>query len=382
MPDTKISALTAGAPAVATDKIPVARVAGSVNRYLTVSDLIGGTGATSIVFSTSGVPTQSSDLTYNDTTKLFSAQRVTSAGQTFTTDLPVFSGNATLNSAGTTFSGIYRWAIIDPAANAGSAAASIHTNWAAGTGGVTSIMSLSKVGLLTTAAGITTTGTLTINGDAVLSGANRGYYIISNGGVGLAIGASTDTNLSRISAGLWGMGTGAAGSTAGSLSLTNLTATGQVQTPDVRHGSGTLNIYGDTAITFGTNSTLRWSITNAGHFTANTSFDNTYDIGLSGGSRPRTGYFGTSISTPSVITASGNLTLAPNSAITAVTGALTVSTTIKPGGYAIGSLPAGSAGQIVYVTDQITAAAPKGVAPTAGGAIVCAVIYNGAWVGI
>lgn len=52
-------------------------------------------------------------------------------------------------------------------------------------------------------------------------------------------------------------------------------------------------------IEFYTNSTggtPKWSILGAGHFTAPT--DNTYDIGVSGATRPRTGYFGTSVVSP------------------------------------------------------------------------------------
>jgi hypothetical protein len=47
-----------------------------------------------------------------------------------------------------------------------------------------------------------------------------------------------------------------------------------------------------------------WRINNSGHFLAGT--DNTYDIGASGATRPRTGYFGTSVVTPS-LTASTSL---------------------------------------------------------------------------
>jgi len=51
--------------------------------------------------------------------------------------------------------------------------------------------------------------------------------------------------------------------------------------------------------------------------------------------------------------------------------------------YTVATLPAGTRGDIAYVTDQLTAAAAKGVAPTGGGSVVCVVFYNGAaWVGI
>ena len=51
-------------------------------------------------------------------------------------------------------------------------------------------------------------------------------------------------------------------------------------------------------------------------------------------------------------------------------------------GYAIASLPTGVNGAIAHVTDQTSACPAKGVAPTAGGALICPVFYNGsAWVG-
>lgn len=50
-------------------------------------------------------------------------------------------------------------------------------------------------------------------------------------------------------------------------------------------------------LNFGTNSIIDWFLQGTtGHFLANT--DNTYDIGASGATRPRTGYFGTSLVSP------------------------------------------------------------------------------------
>lgn len=52
-------------------------------------------------------------------------------------------------------------------------------------------------------------------------------------------------------------------------------------------------------------------------------------------------------------------------------------------GYAVADLPTGVTGAIAYVTDQAAACPAKGVAPTAGGALVCVVYYTGAaWGGI
>ncbi len=55
-----------------------------------------------------------------------------------------------------------------------------------------------------------------------------------------------------------------------------------------------------------TNNATIWSFATAGHFTANT--DNTYDIGASGATRPRTLYLGTSIKTPAFVAPSDSTT--------------------------------------------------------------------------
>lgn len=66
-----------------------------------------------------------------------------------------------------------------------------------------------------------------------------------------------------------------------------------------------------------------------------------------------------------------------------ITGTLSSTGTIKSGGYTVATLPANAAGLIAYVTDQLTAAAAKGAAPTGGGAVTCYVMNTGAgWVGI
>lgn len=54
----------------------------------------------------------------------------------------------------------------------------------------------------------------------------------------------------------------------------------------------------DKALEFGTNFISRWRITNTGHLLGVT--DNTYDIGATGATRPRTLYIGTSIISPSI----------------------------------------------------------------------------------
>lgn len=69
----------------------------------------------------------------------------------------------------------------------------------------------------------------------------------------------------------------------------------------------TIGTFNAVPIIFGTNSTGRWFIDgSSGHFMAQT--DNAYDIGTSGATRPRTGYFGTSLFIRSEqVAVSGNL---------------------------------------------------------------------------
>lgn len=65
-------------------------------------------------------------------------------------------------------------------------------------------------------------------------------------------------------------------------------------------GSGrNLFIYGGGSVTLGDGGTNRWQVSSGtGHLVA--SVDNSYDFGASGATRPRTGYFGTSVVTPKV----------------------------------------------------------------------------------
>lgn len=70
--------------------------------------------------------------------------------------------------------------------------------------------------------------------------------------------------------------------TCGSLSVTNTQLIGSITT-----------VNGGVSIAFETGGGGKWDIPTAGHFLAAT--DNVYDIGASGATRPRTGYFGTSV---------------------------------------------------------------------------------------
>lgn len=86
--------------------------------------------------------------------------------------------------------------------------------------GATNYLLLSKAGALTTASTVTASNMAITNGGA--------FYANVDNSPGLILGSSLGTNVSRVSNGVVGIGTGSAGSTAGSLSLTNLTASGTV----------------------------------------------------------------------------------------------------------------------------------------------------------
>ncbi len=63
--------------------------------------------------------------------------------------------------------------------------------------------------------------------------------------------------------------------------------------------------------------------------------------------------------------------------------AMAMQVPVRLKGYTVATLPAGTEGDVCYVTDQLTVVNAKGTAPTGGGAIRCAQFFNGAaWVGI
>lgn len=103
-------------------------------------------------------------------------------------------------------------------------------------------------------------------------------------------------------------------------------------------GTGTgriFELYGAAGIRFFTNGTNAWTMNSAGHLIAVT--DNTYDIGASGATRPRVGYFGTSVTAPfhngntSSIIASGG-TIAPTGNIHHISGTAAIATITVPAG--------------------------------------------------
>ena len=68
----------------------------------------------------------------------------------------------------------------------------------------------------------------------------------------------------------------------------------------------TIKAGGSRSILFNAGGSDKWSINSSGHFLAQA--DNTHDIGASGATRPRTGYFGTSLVAPIATLATGTIT--------------------------------------------------------------------------
>lgn len=216
------------------------------------------------------------------------------------------------------------------------------------------------------------------------------------------------------------------------------------------------NVFSITTGAAGTGTSRNISITNAVGFGVNIgganqfigsitfASDNTYDIGASGATRPRTGYFGTSVVTPTVSNPSGaiafvvtgtagftvnaasiaarlqvditdgsgsNIATLKNTGIANMFGvggstssfpafkrssatlqvrladdsddADLTTRTVKGKGFTVSTLPTPQvAGRFTYITDQLTTCAVAGASLTGGGSAVCPVFDNGtAWVG-
>ena len=108
------------------------------------------------------------------------------------------------------------------------------------------------------------------------------------------------------------------------------------------------------------------------------SADNTYDIGAAGATRPRTGYFGTEVVTPSVDSgAAVDLVLQRNNVTGLTLGAAAnvhaLPTRLK--NYTVATLPAGTQGDLAYVTDALAPAFLTAL--VGGGAVVTPAFYDG-----
>lgn len=203
----------------------------------------------------------------------------------------------------------------------------------------------------------TTKGAIFISGDTNLFGLYAGVntsdgnswlqamrndaataYMIALNPAGGPIGiGGIDTSLSRISAGLMGVGTGAAGSTAGSLSLTNLTASGYINAALLTVGDGA------------TSTELRISGTGAG------------TSALTGNGGPM---ISRNNATGAVTIASnaGGVTIAPASAVTTLTGDVTISGTAGFAGAAVSAST--GVNTPVGTTALSSLRIPHGAAPT------------------
>lgn len=72
----------------------------------------------------------------------------------------------------------------------------------------------------------------------------------------------------------------------------------------------TLRTVGSAALGLGTAATTRWNVSSSGHLLAEA--DNTYDIGASGATRPRSFYFATAIIGPGTTASAGQIRFANN----------------------------------------------------------------------
>lgn len=300
MADTKISNFTNGVTANATDRIAAARspfTADSDNVYHTI-DYYG----------------------------TYLAKNTLAAG-TITTSQPM-TLTQTWNAGGVTFVGKSN----DITATA-SAAASLVERWRVGG---SDILALVKSGALLGVNGsasaptysfanetnsglsLLTPGILGVftEGVRIMDWRTAGVYIPSNA-IPLIFGASADLYLHRDAADTLAQRNGTAAQTfniyntwtdASNYERTTFAWSGNsfyIQTQNAGTGvARVINLVAASQINFGGGGGTQWSVLSTGHLVTT---DNTYDIGASGATRPRTGYFGTSLISPT-LTATGVLT--------------------------------------------------------------------------
>lgn len=143
---------------------------------------------------------------------------------TAVSDVQSLSTTQTWNASGVTFTG-HKYTVTDTA----SASGSLHSQWLGGAAGTTTLMSLSRLGRITVNNGVRTGVESGGNGTVDITGYSADIGFGSN--VALrwestaTITGANDTGLSRISAGVVGVGTGAAASTAGTLELKEVRST-------------------------------------------------------------------------------------------------------------------------------------------------------------
>lgn len=256
----------------------------------------------------------------------------TITGGTVTTSAPLISGTQTWNAAGVPFT-----ASLLSVTNTASAAASLLADWQLNSASVCRVRKDGSIGIGPTAENIW----LAYSGGYILDVlANNTSYLQIHGGSGtvtvgsaaiatMAIG-QTDCKLARDAANTLALRNGGNPQTlniyntytdVNNYACLKITNASSYQIIDCAiNGTGTTNgllirSAGNNHLAIGTSGPISgsWAITSSKHLLAGT--DNTYDIGASGATRPRTGYFGTSVDTPA--TTGGNSKALTESAATA-----------------------------------------------------------------
>jgi hypothetical protein len=184
---------------------------------------------------------------------------------TITSDAQAWSSTATWNASGVTFTHV-KANITDTASAAGSLLLDLQV-------GGSSRASVSKAGLLNVQS-LSLVGTLTISGTGTMTAGDG-----SNSAPAYSFASDSDTGLYR--------------------ATTN-------------------------ALAFATNGTERWRINASGHFVGGS--DNSFDIGASGATRPRTIYAGTSVVAPAYTVGATAGASGTCASVTVVNGIVTVCT--------------------------------------------------------
>lgn len=349
--------------------------------------------------------------------------QIVGQGRTLTASQPARIAQ-TWNNAGVTFTGA-RVAITDTASNAASLLLDLQVGGA-------SITTISKAGIIRTAAGLVNAPTYSFTaytGSGFWASTssnirvslattethrfNSTTFSILDNAAALLLGASNDVVLIRDAAGTLAQRNGV-NAQEHRLYFTYTNASNYARLSFL-FGSGAggnaaiirteqAGTGGARNLAFGTSGTVRWGINTSGHFLAEA--DNTYDIGANGATRPRTGYFGTSVNvggggdrlqTGALILATtsevqwntrSRMTSPADGQILIRNAAATANSDltllgVQTTGAAFGSLPTCNAGLIGmrrHITDG--AAAPAFMAAAAGGgAVVTPVFCDGAaWV--
>lgn len=187
-------------------------------------------------------------------TIITATQKFVAANSVLTASDPKISSAQTWNNAGVAFIG-HEYKVTDTA----SLTTSFHSRWLGGVAGTTVLGSLDPIGRFTVA--------------STLASSSGVVRCQANGASGFTIGVSNDTNLSRISAGLWGAGTGAAGSFAGSLKLTDIDIQGAL-----KHFGSTIGFYGVTPVARSASYTITNSLVDRAYDADATTLDEIADV--------------------------------------------------------------------------------------------------------